>query len=369
MKCPRCGFMNKPNVRFCGNCGLLMENMKQPINKPSTNSIQPVNRPVNPVTPAKQKKKGLGIGAILGIFAVAFAAFLFMFVVFDKAYKKQEERNIFLHAKQEAEAYWEKYCEENYNDIIEVSISHLHDNDDFYNGKNILTVATIDDLDTDSFSTDVQNDHLFFDGARFNFKQYNDELKYYREDETVIVVGTVDGESVSWADVCVKDCHIIGSGGTAYTKAKELNEIDYSYETTAPPTTLSESDIESAKKNAESQYAKAYSDVDATEIEINRLYDNKEEYIGKTILTAVKIDSINDDNFKVNIQNGSTIFYDVEFRFKEYNDELEYYKEGDFVIVYGTVNDDTSSWSPLCVTDCHIIGSGDEAKQKAKDLT
>lgn len=394
MKCPRCGKENKPNVSFCEACGLKFEQ------NPAPKQIQPVRRPVNNVPPLNmnipaqppKKRGGLKIWQIIlitvgSVFAGIGILLIFLIIVGLSMVDDNSESNRYdtkstysyssrveettepVTAKQEAEKYWKNYCDENYSDIIEVSISHLHDNADYYNNKTILTVAKIDELNTDSFSTNVQNDKLFFDGAKFDFKQYNDELEYYGKGETVIVVGNVDSKSSSWADVCVKDCHIIGSGETASDKAKELNSLDYSYETTAPPTTLSDSDIETKKKNAESQYAKDYSDIDATEIEINRLYDNKDDYIGKTILTAVKIESLDDDNFNVDIQNGSSIFYDVEFRFKEYSDELEYYKNGDFVIVYGTVKDDTSSWSSLCVTDCHIIGSGDEAKKKAQELT
>lgn len=374
MKCPRCGYINNTATRFCQKCGLFFGNPQQKTTQynriPNTayRPVQPVPQQ-NSIQPVKLQKKGVGAGIIICIFLAISFIFLGAFVVISKVTQGQQTEKQVLTAKQEAENYWKNYCDENYSDIIEVSISHLHDNADHYNNKTILTVAKIDYLNTDSFSTNVQNDNLFFDGAKFDFKQYNDELKYYKEGEIVIVVGNVDSKSASWTDVYVKDCHVIGSGGTASDKAKALNSLDYSYETTAPPTTLSDSDVETKKKNAESQYAKDYSDIDATEIEINRLYDNKDDYIGKTILTAVKIESLNDDNFKVNIQNGSSIFYDVEFRFKEYSDELEYYKKGDFVIVYGTVKDDTSSWSSLCVTDCHIIGSGDEAKKKAQELT
>lgn len=232
MVCRYCGFKNdNQSAKFCEQCG-------KPLRYVVNYNHQKPYEPVCPQQAQKKfKKKGLSSGTIVAVILSCIALLLIGSIgitTIAKQNKIQTELDNLLAAKSNAEQYWLDYCEKNYSEVTKVSITHLHDNVDYYAGKNILTVAKIDDLNEDSFNTNVQNESFLFDGATFQFKQYNNELSYYQKDETVIVVGFVDGDSNAWSDVCVKDCHIIGSGKSAASKAVELNSLDYSYETTVP---------------------------------------------------------------------------------------------------------------------------------------
>lgn len=369
MKCQKCGRELNANEKFCQNCGQKVYVQPQQIHPNSY--PQAMNNNFNSMKPVKQKKR-LSTGAIVGITLCSILAFfvlifIIMFTIAlaspssDSTSSSSESKKIDPRTVQEEK--WQSYYEENI-DAKEISISELHDYSDDYVDEYILTVDQIDDLREDYFTTDTQHDSIILDGIKFEFAQYGDELKYYSEKAYVIVYGRVNNDYSSWSDVLVTDCHIMASGSEAVNKAKELNEKDYQHATIAPTTVISDDD----RKKQEEKWSNEFKNVDAIEVDINTLHDNIEEYEGKTILTVAKITSKESDSFNASTQHENSFFYGTEFYFKQYSDQLKYYENGDLVIVYGTVDNDVSSWSDVSIVDCHIIGSGDEAKEKVQTL-
>lgn len=364
MRCQNCGKEVNPNNKVCANCGAPVIQQSQPQQMFSQNFQPKAKTAFQNVSVKPTKKKGMSTGAIVGItLGSVFGAICLLFGILMIVCLTVDNSNNSLKENQEKE--WETYYVENVKDAEEISIIELHDNAKKYTDKNILTVAKIDDLDADSFTTDTQHDKILFGGIKFEFKQYSRELQYYSEDDYVIVYGTVSEDFNSWSEVLVSQCHILGSGKKAVEKAEELNSKEYESDSTVPSTSV---DMDK-RASEENKYYNIYkSNSDIVEVEINELHDNVEKYTGKTVLTVARIDNLNDDYFSTNTQNDKTFFYGVGFYFKQYDNMLSYYKEGEYVIVYGTVNEDKASWVDVALTDCHIVGSGDLATEKIKEM-
>lgn len=104
------------------------------------------------------------------------------------------------------------------------------------------------------------------------------------------------------------------------------------------------------------------------EVAVDILHDNIDNYKGKKILTAVKIDDKNAGSFNTSLSHSNSIFYACAFYFKEYDEILDEYKEGEMVVIIGDVDNSGFSWTDISVSNCHIITSGSAAKNKASEL-
>lgn len=108
-----------------------------------------------------------------------------------------------------------------------------------------------------------------------------------------------------------------------------------------------------------------------TEISHNELYSNAQKYVGEDILTAVRISDITrngEGNLRTNVDDGSIVFYDLDFVFANSN-ELISYEKGDYVVVIGKVKEKTVFLRTVVIENCHIIDKGDSAKEKMKELS
>lgn len=106
--------------------------------------------------------------------------------------------------------------------------------------------------------------------------------------------------------------------------------------------------------------------IEYIEVDCDILYHNSNEYTDKTILTAVKIRSINRSgkgNIKANISDSTSFFYDLDFEFDDPN-ELLSYDDDDYVEIFGTVAEKGLISDTLEIKGCHITECGESAEAK-----
>lgn len=127
-----------------------------------------------------------------------------------------------------------------------------------------------------------------------------------------------------------------------------------------------------ASNNARSAEEKVWSDYydnhksDYTEIDITTLHEHKSDFKNEKVLTVAKISGKESYSFKTSIESSNSLFKEYQFSFKEYDDILKYYKNGELVTIIGTVQ--SGGWVDVNVKDCHIIASGEKSQSKAKEL-
>lgn len=123
-------------------------------------------------------------------------------------------------------------------------------------------------------------------------------------------------------------------------------------------------DQDELRKQWTDYYEKANSEI--VEVQEDILYKYGKYYTNKLVLTTIKIDNKNSESIKSRTSDNDSYFYSFVFDFTD-KSEIKGYEEGEYVTIVGTVEKDTT-WKTITLKDCHIIKSGDEAKQKYEEL-
>lgn len=106
--------------------------------------------------------------------------------------------------------------------------------------------------------------------------------------------------------------------------------------------------------------------LEIVEVQEDILYKYGKYYTNKLILTTIKIDDMTSESIKAKTSDNDSYFYSFVFNFTD-KSEIKGYKEGEYITIVGTVEKDTT-WKTITLNECHIIKSGDEAKQKYEEL-
>lgn len=209
MNCRHCGKKLNPNSRFCDNCGTPVDiynttYAKQKL-KPKINKDKSISR-----LTVVQIVLWCVLGALILLSGTIFILREFI-----------PSGNVTTSPKDQEEFRWSLYYEENKNSYTEVDVTTLHNKQEDFIGKKILTVAKIRNKDDYSFKISLaSSDSIFYD-IKFSFKEYDNTLKYYNTGDYVTVIGTVESGGI--IDINVKDCRIIESGIEAKERAEKLN--------------------------------------------------------------------------------------------------------------------------------------------------
>ena len=127
---------------------------------------------------------------------------------------------------------------------------------------------------------------------------------------------------------------------------------------------LDDTDYSEMRKQWVEYYEKE--NLEIVEVQEDILYKYGKYYSNKLVLTTIKIDDKTSNSIKAKTSNNDSFFYSFEFDFTD-ESEIRGYKEGEYITIVGTVDKNTT-WKAITLKDCHIIKSGDEAKQKYEEL-
>lgn len=213
MNCQRCGKKLNPKSKFCDNCGT-------PVNMYNNQSKSTYAK--QNIKPIKNKDKSISRLTVVQIvlWCVLGALVLLSGTIFVLREFAPSE-NVTTSPKDQEEFRWSLYYEKNKDSYTEVDVTTLHNKQEEFIGKKILTVVRIGNKDDYSFKISLaSSDSIFYD-IKFSFKEYDDTLKYYNTGDYVTVIGTVESGGI--IDINVKDCRIIESGIEAKERAEKLN--------------------------------------------------------------------------------------------------------------------------------------------------
>lgn len=287
MKCKNCGQELMSNTRYCPKCGCPV-NYQQPIQNRTANYQQQINQ---------SPKKGLSTGAIVVIVigAVFFALCLLCtgcvacvacaggssdrassyYVDTEKPTEqttnKITEKTTDASDDNRRATLEEKYAKES-KEYTELSNEILYEYGEYLIGTNITTAVTIGEISNKDLKASYDGSDSIFFSFIMNFDEEL-ELKYYKEDELVVITGKVKEKSTFDA-IEFENCHILASGDKAKEKYNELNK-----------------NIENQKQVAE-DYKKQYKEKE----QISEA-ENKEDYKSKCIIVDYSDVERNPNNY------------------------------------------------------------------------
>lgn len=122
------------------------------------------------------------------------------------------------------------------------------------------------------------------------------------------------------------------------------------------------------RSDTEEKWAKHYinNNIEIQWIDQNVLFEYGEYFEGVTVCTAIDISSTSTGALKANTDNNDSYFFSFVMNFED-KAESAVYENDETVIVIG-IPEKSTIGSAINMNDCHVIGSGEDAKTKQAEL-